>query len=74
MGRMMRQFKLQSGTTTTTCWLEDSKKLRVGVRVTLKDSDDPKRWWVVVERGENLREASKLNPQWNVGGVEVARR
>lgn len=72
--RMMRQFKLQSGTTVTTAWLDDDPRVKLHSRVTLKDSDEPKRWWVVIERGDNTRHKSTLEKSWNVGGVEVGRR
>ncbi len=67
--KQMRQFQLRSGQTYTTCWLEDDPRLKVGNKVTLKTSDDPNRWWGIMQRSENTTEFGQINRVWNVGGL-----
>lgn len=65
----MRQFQLRSGQTYTTCWLEEDSRLKVGNKVTLKTSDDPKRWWEIIGCSDNATELGRINRIWNVGGI-----
>lgn len=44
------QVDLRSGSTAMTCWVEP--KIKIGNRITLKNSDDPSRLWDVVGIGE----------------------
>lgn len=43
------QCRLKSDTLEQTTWLPSHPKLRAGMHVTLKDSEDPTRVWLVVE-------------------------
>ena len=45
----MLQLKLVSGTTHMVANVADDSRIKSGVTVTLKDSDDPKRYWFVEE-------------------------
>lgn len=56
------QVDLVSGESRRTCWVEP--KVRVGTSITLKDSDEPDRFWTVVRvGGEALR--SSLKTDWH---------
>lgn len=46
--KTFNQYTLQSGITVQMVWLE-SGRAQLGDKVTLSDSDDPKRWWEVIE-------------------------
>lgn len=35
------------------CWLE-ANKVKVGIKVTLKDSDNPQCWWLITSIGETI--------------------
>jgi hypothetical protein len=67
--KKMRQFKLRHGNTHTTCYLEDDPRLKVGNRVTLKTSDDPKKLWEIESRSEVTTELGSINQAWKVGGI-----
>jgi hypothetical protein len=66
---LMRQFRLRDGVTHTVTWLPDNKRLRLGARVTLKDSAEPKRLWEVTGRSPTVKDASKIHRDWRVGGL-----
>lgn len=55
---------LESGTTHLDCWVD--KKVKVGDQVTLKNSDEPDRWWDVITIAEGWRNES----DWKVGGLK----
>ena len=57
MSILYRQCILEMGNARITCWLEASK-VRVGIKITLKDSENPTQWWKVV----------------SVSGVELPRK
>jgi hypothetical protein len=63
MGVKHVQARLRSGTATLTCWLRQG--IRVGDEVTLKNSDDPGRWWRAEWVGTLARELSEINRGWN---------
>jgi len=43
-----KQCVIKSGTSRIVAWL-DADKIKVGIRITLKNSDEPRRWWKVLE-------------------------
>jgi hypothetical protein len=62
MATELAQTHLRSGTTVRTCWIEP---LKVGDEVTLKNSEDPARWWKVVRVEPERRTAAGINRGWN---------
>lgn len=60
-----RQVNLSSGDSVLTANLPDSPKLRVGNSVTLKDHDDPTRWWKIDRVSEHVHDKSELKTKWN---------
>jgi hypothetical protein len=58
------QARLRSGDTELTCWVDRS--VRAGQMITLKDSENPDRLWLVTEVSE-----SAVPPErgWKVGGL-----
>lgn len=44
--------KLINGNENVDAYIELKPKLKVGVKVTLKDSDEPEKWWTVEKMGE----------------------
>jgi hypothetical protein len=46
--------KLKNGNSQIDAYLEFKSKMRVGVKVTLKDSEDPTIWWTVESMGEPI--------------------
>lgn len=54
------QCILINGNSTLQCWLENRSNLKVGNRVTLKDSDDPALLWEVVSVGTVIKEKKEL--------------
>ena len=67
------QVALESGTTRLTCWVDGDRKVRVGNVITLKNSDEPARRWVVRTLSEP-RPATTIHTDWNVGGIASPRR
>jgi DNA-binding sugar fermentation-stimulating protein len=59
---MVTQARLESGTSMMTCWLD--KTIKPGDEVTLKNSDDPKQWWTVVDTYAT-QDVSSINRGWN---------
>lgn len=57
------QAELKSGTTVRTCWLRQG--IRRGDRVTLKNSEDPARWWDVTAVGTQARDLEEINRGWD---------
>ncbi len=43
---LVRQYELHTDTAILVCWLE-AKRLKVGYRVKLKNSESPEVWWTV---------------------------
>lgn len=64
-----RQFDLEDPNSGArlTCWLKDDARLKVGVRVTLKETG--KRLWRIVHRYSFVVADKDLNRRWNVGGL-----
>ena len=57
------QVRLRSGPAERTCWVE--ARVRVGDRITLKNSDEPGRWWDITWAGAEQRTAGQINRGWN---------
>lgn len=62
---MVIQTQLRSGDTHLTTWLPIDKKFRVGSFVTLKDSDEPNRFWEVVAITGNPIDKNAIYRGWN---------
>lgn len=62
------QVKLASGPARLTCWVEP--KVKVGQQITLKDSDEPNRWWMILEVGPET-DTSEIKRKW--GQTDVPR-
>jgi hypothetical protein len=64
----MVQCKLVYGTgighQTLTCWLPDSKLLKIGKYVSLKGDDNPDRRWLLVKIGKP-QIADAIERDWN---------
>ncbi len=45
---LMQQYKLKRKDSELICWLE-ANRVKIGDHVTLKNSDNPKSWWKIVE-------------------------
>lgn len=60
---------LQAGKTTRTCWVD--KRVALGNELTLKDSEEPERWWTVTWVSAQARTKFELGNQsgWHVGGL-----
>ena len=63
MAAELAQVHLRSGTTVRTCWTE--ARVKRGDRLTLKNSEDPARWWDVVRVEEGRRLVTEINRGWN---------
>jgi hypothetical protein len=63
MATELAQAHLQSGTTVRTCWID--ARVKPGDDVTLKNSEDPARWWEVVRVEPERRTAAGINRGWN---------
>lgn len=65
------QVSLASGPSRLTCWVEP-KGVTVGRYITLKDSDNPSQWWMVLSMSEpkSLKDIN-TNRTWKVGGVNA---
>ena len=65
--KLVVQVKLRDGTTERVCFV-DNAKVKPGSKVTLKNSEDPKRRWEVVRVFEGIA-ADSINSDWHVGGL-----
>ena len=72
--QMMTQVMLQTvepnddgNYSLRTCWLPHSKKLKVGLTISLKNESDTM-WLVKTIYGS--RPSSHIHTQWKVGGLE----
>lgn len=57
------QAFLRSGTSVRTCWIRAG--IKPGDRVTLKNSEDPARWWDVARVGSQARELEEIPRGWH---------
>lgn len=63
MAAKLVQVRLRSGTTERTCWTE--ARVKPGDQVTLKNSEDPARWWDVILVASERKTAGQINRGWN---------
>jgi hypothetical protein len=60
-----RQVGLKSGTTELVANLPDHPKLKVGNSITLKDYDDPARWWAIQWVSDVTRDKKQIKTTWH---------
>ncbi len=63
MAAELAQAYLRSGTTVRTCWIE--ARVKPGDQVTLRNSEDPARWWDVVRVEPGRKLAADINRGWH---------
>lgn len=63
MTRELVQVRLRSGTTSRTCWVEN--RVKQGDSLTLKNSEDPSRWWDVMAVDSKPTDPGRINRGWN---------
>ena len=68
---MFVQVQLVSGSTHTTCWLEQDNRLRCGVRLSLRDHLPEKGR---ITRISDVKLSHKPRTQWKVGDSRSALR
>ena len=68
----MYQYMLKSQSRSKLTWLE--KKLKSGDMVTLKDSEDPEEWWIVLERYDTEMDKANIKNQWSNDRLEKVER
>jgi hypothetical protein len=64
MAELLAQVRLRSGTAERTCWIP-ATAARAGTDVTLKNSEEPERWWTVAWAGTERRLPGGINRGWN---------
>lgn len=64
MSERKAQVRLRSGDTEMTCWVDRS--VRDGQMITLKDSENPDRLWLVLEVSTT---GTPPGRGWKVGGL-----
>jgi hypothetical protein len=69
----LREFpatSMEDGGARLVVWLDDERGLKVGTRVTLKETGDMQ--WLVYERYSTLRNHDQLleGRRWKVGGLK----
>lgn len=63
-----RQFELEDGNGAfLVCWLKDDSRLKVGVRLTLKETGA--RLWRITHRSAYATPDAGINRNWKVGGL-----
>lgn len=67
MTTLVHQALLTSGPAEMVAWL-NTRRVRVGSRVTLKKSGDPDRLWTV-RKMYGARPLDTLHTDWRVGGL-----
>jgi hypothetical protein len=63
MAAELAQVRLRSGTAERTCWIE--ARVKPGDQVTLRNSEDPARWWDVTHVGSERKTAAQINRGWD---------
>lgn len=61
------QVGLKSGDTYRTCYVDQPVKL--GNEITLKNSEEPERFWTVLTIGEMVHKDHLNTDGWKVGGL-----
>jgi hypothetical protein len=64
----MVQVRLASGATRRTCWVDQTRRFRIGDEITLKKSEDDQRRWIVLSISEP-KGADLIHTNWKVGGL-----
>lgn len=64
--RKLVQVDLRSGDRLLTCWVEP--KVKVGDSITLKDTDEPERLWLVLRVGIEQK-ATDIKRGWGMTGI-----
>jgi hypothetical protein len=65
---LLYSVELRDGNTRMVCWV--NKEVSIGNRITLKNSDEPGRWWTVTWIGaENVSKSDITGKAWKVGGL-----
>jgi hypothetical protein len=59
----LAQVVLRSGATVRTCWIE--ARVKPGDQVTLRNSEDPGRWWDVTHVSGERKTAGQINRGWH---------
>jgi hypothetical protein len=68
MADSLRWFvMLTDGPTRRHCWV--NKHVKVGDKLTLKDSEEPDRMWLVEYVSAQGRFAADIDQSWHVGGM-----
>lgn len=62
------QVRLESGSSQRVCWVDTTKRFRVGDAITLKRSEDDVRRWTVLSISAP-RDAGNIQTDWRVGGL-----
>lgn len=57
------QVRLRSGAAVRTCWVEN--RVKPGDSLTLKNSEDPARWWDVMAVDSAPTAPGSINRGWN---------
>lgn len=65
--KLLVQVKLRDGETERVCFI-DNAKVKIGSKVTLKNSDEPKRRWLVLEKYSEIP-ADQVHTDWHAGGL-----
>lgn len=65
----LRQYELWNleGRSMLVCWLKDDESLKVGTRLTLKETNGVV--WKVLRRYLDVREHTSIPYAWRVGGL-----
>lgn len=58
------QLYLKSGRSRMVVMVDQDKKLKPGLQVTLKDSEDPTQWWEIVTMSQPML-SSRIHVKWN---------
>jgi hypothetical protein len=65
--QMRYHVELKDGSTRRSCWVD--KRVNVGDRITLKDSDEPERLWTVTHACGSQMLSRDITRGWHVGGL-----
>lgn len=61
---LYKQCNLQNGASHITAWLE-ADKVKVGFKVTLKDSEEPEKWWTITSVGDTTLPKAEIKGSHN---------
>ena len=64
---MYNQVRLQQGGMVLVCWIPVDKRVKHGVKLTLKDG--PEGWWEVLEVYTTQKPVDQIRKTWKVGGL-----